>query len=100
MSSISQSECARFLNTTSSHVSEFLKRAVKQYPFKERWDIKRLGGSWNDLTRNDVGKTKRPKEAMIITVVDDWSLITLFESIAHVADHYGVELRSSHYLAK
>ncbi len=90
-----QNECARYLDTTSSHIRHWLRTKVKKFPFDERWDIKRVGDEWNAFTRADVGNRPLPSLARIITVTKDWKLVTLFENIAHVADHYGVTLEKA-----
>lgn len=88
----SQNECARFLGTTAGHIRVFLNRKVRRYPFGERWDIRREDGEWTGFGRSDVGKCSRPSLAMVVTLTDSPRTLTLFENIAHVADHYQVSV--------
>lgn len=86
----SQAACAEFLGVPPGHVSQFIKRRVKKFPYLERWDITREGEPWSGLCKLDVGKVHQRHLARIIINTSDYETISLFDRIAHVADHYKV----------
>lgn len=86
----SQAACAEFLGVPPGHVSQFIKRRVKKFPYLERWDITREGEPWSDLCKLDVGKVHQRHLAMIIINTSDYETISRFDNVAHVADHYKV----------